>query len=302
MAKVSVVLKELRAEFLPGSVTAVLLGTAIAWSRTGAFDGAIFVLTLAGVALIHLGTNVANDYFDHRSGNDAMNTDFVRPFTGGSRLIQEGLLSPRAVLSLSIVLLALAVGAGAALTVLRGPYVLLLGAVGIASGLFYVAPPLNLAGRGLGEIFIGLNFGVLAVAGSYFVQTGGWSWEGVLASLPLAVLIAAVVFINEFQDMSADAGSGKRTLVVRMGLERASRAYGWLMLSSFVPTAAGAALGIMPRWTLIALAPLPLALAAARTARAAYASPKELTPANALTIVCHTLTGVLLTIAYLLAR
>ena len=155
----------------------VLLGTAIAHARTGAFDPLLFALTLAGVVFIHLGTNVANDYFDHRSGNDAFNTEFVRPFTGGSRLIQENLISPRAVLVLSVSLLAAALVVGVALAVIRGPYIILLGVVGIASGVFYVAPPVNLASRGFGEFFIGLNFGILAVAGSYFVQTRAVSWE-----------------------------------------------------------------------------------------------------------------------------
>jgi len=302
MIKPSILIKELRAEFLPGSVMPVLLGAAMAYARTGNFEALPFALTLAGVVFIHLGTNVANDYFDHLSGNDALNTQFVRPFTGGSRLIQDRLLSPRAVLTLSISLFAAAVAVGVALTFMRGPYILLLGAIGIASGFFYVAPPVNLASRGFGEFFIGLNFGVLTMAGSYFVQTRSVSVESIVTSLPLAILIAAVVFINEFQDMDADARAGKRTLVVRMGLSKASFAYGFIMLSAFLPVIAGVAAGLMPRTTLLALGALPFALKAIAVARKHYASPKELTPANALTIVCHTLTGVLLTVGYLIAR
>jgi 1,4-dihydroxy-2-naphthoate polyprenyltransferase len=302
MLKPSIVIRELRAEFLPASAMAVFLGTAAAYMRTGAFDPLLSALALAGVVFIHLGTNVSNDYFDHRSGNDAANKDFIRPFTGGSRLIQENLIAPRAVLILAVALLAAALAVGVVLAVLRGPYILLLGAIGMASGLFYVAPPVNLASRGFGEIFIGLNFGVLAVAGSYFVQAGEVTGETVVASLPLAILIAAVVFINEFQDMKADAQAGKRTLVVRMGLERASKAYGWIMISAFVPVILGAASGLMPRTTLISLGALPFAIKAVAVARRSYGSPKELAPANALTIVCHALTGALLTIGYLVAR
>lgn len=302
MIKPSILVKELRAEFLPGSVFPVLLGTAIAHARTGAFDPFLFALTLSGVVLIHLGANVSNDYFDHLSGNDALNTQFVRPFTGGSRLIQDGLISPRAVATLSIALLAAAAAVGAVLAALRGPYILLLGAIGIVSGVFYVAPPVRLASRGLGELVIGLNFGVLAVAGSYFVQTRSVSLESVVASLPLAILIGGIVFINEFQDMNADALAGKKTLVVRMGLPRAAFVYGWIMLASFAPTIIGVAAGLMPRMTLIALAALPFALKAIEIARGRYGAPKEMAPANALTIVCHTLTGALLTAGYLIAR
>jgi 1,4-dihydroxy-2-naphthoate octaprenyltransferase len=302
MVKASVIIRELRAEFLPASAMAVFLGAAAAHARTGAFDPLLLALTLAGVVFIHLGTNVVNDYFDHRSGNDAFNTEFVRPFTGGSRVIQENLMTPREVLTLAVCLFAAALAVGIVLTVLRGPYVILLGAIGIASGLFYVAPPVNLASRGFGEVFIGLNFGVLAVAGSYFVQARAVTPEIVVASLPLGVLIAAVVFINEFQDMKADAQAGKRTLVVRMGLERASKAYGWMMMSAFVPVILGVASGLMPRTTLISLGALPFAIKAIAVARRSYGSPKELAPANALTIVCHALTGALLTIGYLISR
>lgn len=300
--KAATIVKELRVEFLTGSVFPVLLGTAIAHYRYGVFDGTAFVLTLAGVALIHLGANVSNDYFDHLSGNDEANRNFVRPFTGGSRLIQEGALTPRQVAAIAIVLIAAAVACGLALASTRGPGVLALGAIGVASGVFYVAPPVRLAARGLGELFIGLNFGVLATMGACWVQTGAMSLESFVASLPLAVLIAAVVYINEFQDSEADAAAGKRTLVVRMGLERASRAFTWLMLSTYVPVIAGAATGLMPPHTLIALATAPLALRAAAVARRRYASPRELAPANAFTIMTHAATGVLLVAGYLLAR
>ena len=302
MPKPILLLKELRAEFLPASVMPVLLGVAIAHARTGAFDPLLLALTLTGVVFIHLGANVANDYFDHLSGNDALNMQFVRPFTGGSRLIQDGLLSPRAVLNLSLALFAAAIAAGVALTILRGPYILILGAIGIASGFFYVAPPINIASRGLGEIFIGLNFGVLTVMGAYFVQTRSVSRESFLASLPLAALIAAVVFINEFQDVSADARVRKRTLVVRMGLRRAAKAYVFIMLAPFVLVTAGAVVGLLPKTGLLALGALPFALGAIAVAGKRYASPKELAPANALTIVTHTLTGALMAIAYLIAR
>jgi 1,4-dihydroxy-2-naphthoate octaprenyltransferase len=302
MPRPVILIRELRAEFLPASVMPVFLGAAIAHARTGAFDPLLFALTLAGVIFIHLGTNVANDYFDHRSGNDALNTQFVRPFTGGSRLIQEGLISPGAVLTLSLVLFAAAVAIGALLTKLCGAYILLFGVIGIISGFFYVAPPLSLASRGLGEIFIALNFGVLTVMGTYFVETRTVSWESLVASLPLAILIAAVVFINEFQDMNADARVRKRTLVVRMGLHGAAKAYAFFMLAPFVAPIAGAASGLLPKTALLALATLPLALAAIAIARKNYASPKKLAPANALTIATHALTGALMTIGYLIAR
>jgi 1,4-dihydroxy-2-naphthoate octaprenyltransferase len=302
MPKPAILARELRAEFLPASVMPVLLGGALAHARAGVFDPALFALTLGGVVAIHLGTNVANDYYDHLSGNDALNTQFVRPFTGGSRLIQEGLLAPRAVLALSLSLFAVSLAIGVSLAIIRGPYVLLLGAIGIASGYFYVAPPIRIANHGFGEIVIGLNFGVLTVVGTYFVQTRTVTWESIVSSLPLAGLIAAVVFINEFQDMNADARVGKRTLVVRMGLPKAAGAFTWLVLASFLPVIVGVAAGLLAKTELVALGALPFALAAVAVAKKHWDCPKKLAPANALTIAAHALTGALMTVGYLISR
>lgn len=299
--RIAIAFRELRAEFLAASVVPVLLGAAIAHYRTGAFDAGLLALTLLGVVFIHLSSNISNDYFDHRSGNDILNTQFVRPFTGGSRLIQDGLIAPRTVFAMSLVFAAAAIAVGVVLTALRGPLIVVLGAIGLLGGFFYVAPPVNLASRGLGEIVIGLNFGVLTVMGSYFVQARAVSAESFVASLPLAGLIAAVVFINEFQDMNADARVGKRTLVVRLGLPRASRFFEWLVILSYAPIVIGVGARLIPPAALLGLGSLPLAIGAAARARWAYGSPKELAPANARTILAHMFTGLLLSFGYLLA-
>jgi 1,4-dihydroxy-2-naphthoate octaprenyltransferase len=299
MTKIGIWLRETRPEFLTASILPVFLGTAMAHRRTGAFDPLLFALTLAGAALLHIGTNVANDYFDHRSGNDPGNVRFVRPFTGGSRLIQEGLLSPREVLAISIAAFAAAVAVGGMLTYLRGPVVLLFGLVGLASGFFYTAPPVALANRGLGELAIGVNFGLLIVTGTYWVQTGSVTREAITASMPLAFLIAAVVFVNEFQDMESDARVGKRTLVVRLGLPGAASIYALLTGAAYFPIFVGVASRVMPPLTLIAAIPYLLNHRAAAVVRRHYGDSKLLAPANALTIASHALTGLLLTIAYL---
>ncbi|MCK4237384.1 MAG: prenyltransferase, partial [Candidatus Krumholzibacteria bacterium] len=212
--RINIWFKEFRAEFLTASVIPVLLATAVARHETGLFDTFLFVMTLAGVVFLHLGTNIANDFFDHLSGNDILNTQYVRPFTGGSRLIQDGLITPRAVIMTSIAFFAAAVIVGIVLTMIRGPVILLFGLAGIVSGYFYTAPPLRFANRGLGETIVGVNFGLLIVMGTYYVQTGSISGGCIVASLPLTFLVASVILINEFQDSTADALAGKRTLVV----------------------------------------------------------------------------------------
>ncbi|MBC7186169.1 MAG: 1,4-dihydroxy-2-naphthoate octaprenyltransferase [Calditrichaeota bacterium] len=300
--KCGIFLAELRAPFFTASILPVVLGTTIAWAREQVWDGFLFGLALLGGVLLHAGTNVINDYFDHLTGADEKNRDFVRPFTGGSRLIQSGRLSPKEVLGEAIVLYALACVIGLYLVLRVGYGVLILGGVGLLSGILYTFPPLALVSRGLGEVVIGLNFGTLMTLGAYYVQTRHMAWEPVVASLPLAVLIAAVVFINQFQDAEADAIVGKRHWVVRLGRESAAGVYAMMLVFSYVVLAAGVVGGLLPGPALVVLVTLPLAAKAIRVAKAYHSVPQGLTPANATTIMIHAVVGVLLSAAYALTR
>ncbi|MDZ7294568.1 MAG: 1,4-dihydroxy-2-naphthoate octaprenyltransferase [candidate division KSB1 bacterium] len=295
-------LAELRAPFFTASALPVLLGTAIAWVREGLFQPSLFFLTLLGALLLHAGSNVINDFFDHLTGADEANRDFVRPFTGGSRLIQSGRLSPQQVLHEAIALYALGCIIGAYLTARVGYGVLALGAVGLLSGLLYTWPGFSLASRGVGELTIGLNFGTLITLGAYYVQTGRFAWEPVVASLPLAVLIAAVVFINQFQDMKGDAAVGKRHWVVRLGRERSSLVYAMMLVFAYVWVVLAVTAKWLPVGSVAVALTVPLAVKAVRVARVYHSVPKALAPANALTIVVHLAFGVLLSVSYLLVQ
>jgi 1,4-dihydroxy-2-naphthoate octaprenyltransferase len=302
MRRILVYLAELRAPFFSASIIPVILGAAVAYNETAALNLPFFLLTLLGILLLHAGANVANDYFDHRSGCDPANINYVRPFTGGSRLIQKKLLSPKAVLTESIVLYALGSLIGAYLAFQVGYPVLILGAVGLFCGYFYSAPPLKLADRGVGELLIALNFGTLITLGSYYVQTQKFAISAALASIPIAVLIGAVIYINEFQDVAADASCGKRTLVVRLGKEKASRVFTCILLSPYIFIACAVGLRSMPLWSLLALFSLPLAVKAIGVARKNYADFERLASANASTILAHILVGLLLTTGYVIDR
>jgi 1,4-dihydroxy-2-naphthoate octaprenyltransferase len=301
-SKMKIWLAEVRAPFFTATVVPVLLGTVIAWARTGTIHLGYFVLTMLGALLLHVGTNVANDYFDHRSGNDEVNVEFVRPFTGGSRIIQQGLLTPREVLGGALAAFALASVVGLYLTYVRGAMIIVLGLFGMFSGFFYTAPPFNLVSRGIGEFFIGLNFGVLMTLGAYFVQTGQFAWEPVVASIPVALLITAVLYINEFQDAPADGSVGKDHLVVRLGRRRAALGYTLLIVATYVAIVLAVVLRITSPFTLIALATIPVAIRAVSVARAHYDEYLKLVPANAGTVFVHLLTGLLLSAGYLLDK
>ena len=302
MKPLKLYLEELRAPFFTASIVPVLLGTLIAWARTGVFHVDTFLLTLLGGVLLHAGTNVVNDYYDHVSGNDEANTRFVRPFTGGSRMIQKGLLSPKEVLTLGLVCFALGSLIGLYLAFRVGKVILLLGAIGILSGYFYTAPPLRLVSTGFGELLVGLNFGSLMTLGAFYVQTRWLTWEPVVASLPVSFLIAAVLYINEFQDMEADSAVGKTHWVVRLGRARAVKGYAWILGLTYASILLGVLLRLTSPWTLLGLLTLPIAWKGLRVAREFYDDYLKLAPANAATVMVHLLTGLLLSLGYVLER
>jgi len=300
MKKLKIYLAEVRAPFFTGSIIPIAVGASIAWQKTGELDWLLFILTLLGGVLLHAGANVANDYFDYKSGTDNVNKEFVRPFTGGSRMIQNGSMTPKEVLAEAIVIYAIAAGIGLYLTMVCGPFILILGLIGAFSGYFYCAPPFKLVHRGLGEPFIGLNFGILMTLGAYYVQARSVGWEPLAASIPVALLITAILYINEFQDEAADRSAGKNHLVVRLGKRKAVYGYIGIMAGAYVSIAVAVVAGLMVPLALLGLLALPAAAKAVVVARKNYDDSAALTPANALTIVSHLVTGIGLTAAYVI--
>ncbi|MCK5665838.1 MAG: prenyltransferase, partial [Thiotrichaceae bacterium] len=187
-----------RPHFFTIIILPILLGTAIAWHLEGVFLPLYFGLSLLAGILTHASINVLNDYFDHISGADELNETPLSPFAGGSRTIQNKILTPLETYRYGILLLIIAVSIGLFLVWARGLPLLWIGLIGILSGYFYSAPPLSLQSRGWGEIVVGVDFGILAVLGSYYVQTQNLSLTVIIAALPLAILVAAILYINGF--------------------------------------------------------------------------------------------------------
>ena len=293
-------LEALRAPFFTASIVPILLGAAFAWFRTGQFNATLFVLTLLGGILCQAGANVANDYFDHRSSDDVINKEFARPFTGGSRVIQRGLLTAKQMFFYAMFLFLFGSLIGVYLVYRSGYGLLLLGFFGIFTGYFYTAPPIALVNRGVGEIVIGLDFGVFMTLGAFYIQTGYFTWECLLVSLPVAVLIALVVFINQFQDMKADAAVGKNHWVVRIGRARAAKWYAFALVCAYVLIVVMVILHIAPVMSLLPLLTIPFAFKAIKTTLIHFDNLKQLVPANATTIIMHASVGILLTFSFIL--
>lgn len=285
-----------RYEFFTGVLAPAVVGGAVAYWEKGTLHGGLLLLTLLGLLGLHAAANLANDYFDHLSGNDEVNVSFVRPFTGGSRVIQQGLAAPREVLAAALLCMAGGAVIGLLLTWLRGWSVLALGLVGGLTGFFYSAPPLALGYRGLGEIFIALDFGVLPVLGTYYVQTRTFSSAALWASLPVALLILAVLWINQFPDYDADRAVGKRHWVVRLGRRRAGDVYVGLLALTYLLLLVAVAVEALPPLVLLVLLTLPLAARGMNVAAREYDHPRRLAPANAATVGVHLLFAVLLAV------
>ena len=293
MTKIFTWLVIMRLPFLTATFVPIFVGAAVAKLAGFPVDWGWLGLTLLGGSLLHIGTNTANDYFDHTSGTDEANYNYMVPFSGGSRSIQMGLISAKGMLTVAIVSFALSAVVGIPLIQKAGMPVLWLGLIGFLSGLFYTAPPFRFASRkGLGELLIGLNFGPLMVAGSTLVQTGQLLPEAFLAGIPIGFLVAAIVYVNEFPDHDGDKATGKDTLIVVFGPEKARIGYVLLVSGAFISIVVMALNGTFPMLTLIALVASYFGVRAIQILYKYY-DDRLLQPANAGTINMHFITGVL---------
>ena len=255
--------KEVRAPFFTAAIVPSAIGTALAWHDRETFDLFLFVLATLGVVLTHAGANVVNDYFDYRNGTDRVNKN-KSPFNGGSPFLIDGTLAPKQVYRGAIILFALGGVIGLALSYLASSLIMVLWVIGVFLAYCYTSPKVNLSALGLGEIAAGFGFGPLIVAWSYLAQTGTLTLSAFLGGIPIGMLIALVLFINEFPDMEADKLAGKNHWVVRIGLVRASVWYSVLMGMVFVSIVILWIVRIYPEWTLIALIPAIVAVSAAK--------------------------------------
>ncbi|MFC1525005.1 1,4-dihydroxy-2-naphthoate octaprenyltransferase [Planctomycetota bacterium] len=304
MSKAISWLKELRAPFLTATIVPIVLGSIMGWHQTGEFNWPWFWLALLGGVFMHLGTNIANDYYDHTSKDDWVNKT-PTPFSGGSRMIQEGLIPAWQVLAAALLFFILGSAIGLYLNYrLAGNIILYLGIAGVLLGFFYTASPIRIGyrGFGIGELAVAIGFGPLMVLGAYYVQTQTLSWQVLFASIPVGILIGLVLYINEFPDYEADKTVGKITLPIMLGKKAASRLYPVLVGLNYLLVFTGIILEVFPLWVLLILLTLPVALKAVRTTLVHFDKVKELLPANASTILLHFSFGLLLSIGFIVDK
>jgi len=285
----------LRAPFLIASIIPVLVGALAAWQIRSAFNLPFFLLCLLGAVFIHLGANMANDAWDFRSGNDA-NVHHLNPFAGGSRVLIRGVLNPRTHLTVALTFLGLGSLIGIYLVTQVGTALLWIGIFGVAVAYSYVGPPLRLAHRGLGEIAVSLEFGPVTVLGTYFVLAKTFDPAAIVLSISLGLLVAGILWINEVPDIPADSAVGKRTLVVRLGVPRATTVFGGIVGAAYFVLILGVVFAGLTPWVLLALLGIPLAWKPVQGLQKAGSDPHALIPSNAGMIMATLATGVLLLI------
>jgi len=291
-------LRTTRLPFLTATIVPVLLGILIAASH-GAFDLASAALTVIGAAFVQLGLNVANDVFDSVQGADEANVTPTQ-FSGGSRVIQYGLVTLRQMATLATVFYVAAGLIGLVLLATRGSVALLvIGVVGFIVSLGYTAPPLKFVYRGLGEIAVAIGFGPLMLLGAYVVQTrGALAWEPFVASIPIALLVALILYVNEIPDRRGDAYAGKRTLPVRFSRSAVIGGYNLAVAAAYVAVVLGVIAGLLPIPALLMLLTIPLARRVSAGLAPNYDNPYGLMAFMGVNVRLHLAAGVLLLVAY----
>jgi 1,4-dihydroxy-2-naphthoate polyprenyltransferase len=244
-----------RPRTLPAAIAPVLVGTAAAIEevdelpRVGAF-----IAALIGSIFIQIGTNLANDYSDAKRGADTVDR------LGPVRVTAAGLVAPRSVLIATWLAFGIAVAAGIYLATEAGWVIIAVGAASIAAGVLYTGGPRPYGYAGLGELFVFLFFGLVAVNGSYFVQLERLDWLPFGLSVAVGCLATAILVVNNVRDIETDRRAGKRTLAVRMGREGARRLYLALIGGAYLALLVTLAANDGPWWALLGFMSGPLAL------------------------------------------
>ena len=300
-AKVTLWLRQMRFPFITATIVPILIGSSAAFATVGTFNLVLFILALVAIICLNLGANMANEYFDHLSGNDWVNKN-RSPFSGGTGLIQAGLTSPKAVLIAAWV--AFAIGAMVGIVILlitRSRFILTLGLIGLGGGYFYTANPIRLGYRGAGEVVIGLLCGLGPVYGAYFLQTRSIDLVPLGPAVIISLLVFLVILINEFPDADADAAVNKKTLVVLLGANTAAQIYRTVLILTYVAAIATAmSFEKMRLAGLLYLLTVPFAIAILRFLKTDTLAKSNRYRPNKLTILLHLTGGLLMSLGFII--
>jgi len=255
-----------RVRTLPAAIAPVLVGTSLALGD-GTFHALAFAAALLGAIFIQVGTNLSNDYSDARRGADTEDR------LGPVRVTAGGLVPPSQVLVATYATFGLAVACGAYLIAVAGWELLAVGAASILAGVLYTGGPRPYGYEGLGELFVFLFFGIVAVTGSYFVQVQSLPWEAFVCAVPVGLLASAILVVNNIRDIETDRRANKKTLAVRLGRERTRVLYAAMLVCAFLTAPLPWLLSSMTAWLLLPWLAVPLAVRVASVVRSHIDGP-----------------------------
>ncbi|MCG9480120.1 MAG: 1,4-dihydroxy-2-naphthoate octaprenyltransferase [Actinomycetia bacterium] len=298
--KILLWLKAIRAPFFSATAMSAVVGSALAF-KDNSFSWLFLVLSIIIIAGTNCGINLINDYYDHKNKADDINQLYT-PFSGGSRVIQDKLLQPSQLLAASIASFGIAAILGMVVSIVVNISLLWFGLAGIILGFLYSANPFKLVYRGWGEVIVFLLVGPVSVIGTYYLHTSRISLEAVLISLPIGILTANILLINEFPDYKADKQAGKNQLVVILGRKKARYVYLILVAAVYIFIIIATVATPLSAFLLLTFLGLPLAIWGAYIGYRYHSDPKKILPAQANTILLTLITSALIALGLVLQK
>jgi 1,4-dihydroxy-2-naphthoate polyprenyltransferase len=287
-------LRAIRIRFLLASVIAVSNGLAIAYWKTGTIDPLYAGLTYIGVVFLHASVDLLNDYWDHRRGIDSATTR--TKFSGGTGVLPENLLTPKAVYAAGVIFLILGAAVGAYFVAVRGITIAVILGFAVVAIYFYSTSIVN---AGLGELFVAIK-GSMIVLGTFYVQSAAIEPAALYVGAIVGILSAMVLFVNSFPDFEADRSKGRRTLVILLGKKSAAAAFPIFIIAAYAMIVAGIFLGFTKIYSLIGLSSIPFAAKSIMSLRKDHESAERLVPAMSSAVTYSRITGFLLALSLIL--
>ena len=290
----SIWLRAIRIRFLLASVIAVTNGLAIAYWKYAAIEPLYAILTYIGVVFLHASVDLLNDYWDHKRGIDSATKR--TKFSGGTGVLPENLLTPRAVYIAGIIFLVLGASIGAYFVAVRGITIAVILSFAVVAIYFYSTRIVN---AGLGELFVAIK-GAMIVLGTLYVQNAVLEPTALYVGAIVGILSATVLFINSFPDYEADRSKGRRTLVIMLGRKTASAIFPVFIIAAYALIAVGIFLGFTKIYSLICFASIPFAIKSVLQLRKEPESTEKMVPAMASAVTYSRITGFLLAMSFIL--
>lgn len=287
-------LRAIRIRFLLASVIAVSNGLAISYWKTGAVDPFHAALTYVGVVFLHASVDLLNEYWDHKRGIDSVT--MRTKFSGGTGVLPENLLKPKAVYAAGLIFLILGASVGAYFVAVRGITIAVILGFAVVAIYFYSTSIVN---AGLGEVFVAIK-GAMIVLGTFYVQHAVIEPAAIFVGAIVGMLSATVLFVNSFPDFQADRSKGRRTLVILLGKKSAATVFPLFIIAAYAMIIAGIFLGFTRVYSLICLAAAPFAVNGIMLLRKDHESVAKLVPVMGSTVTYSRISGFLLALSFIM--